>query len=112
LLKHSSGVGIDISLGAMDFEIGVVDRSVKSDFDGTMLRICSRDDLIILKAFAARPQDWIDIERVIAKSSKVGLDWTLIERELKPLLDLKEEPELYNQLLKVKTHVEQTLGRI
>ena len=109
LLKHSSGIGIDISLGALDFEFGVVSRSKKSDFNGTMLQVCSAEDLVILKTFAARPQDWIDVERVIAKNSLAGLDWDLIEKELTPLLVLKEEPELYAQLLKVKSHVEKTL---
>ena len=47
LLKHETGIGIDISLGALDFEVGVIERSQKSDFDGKLLRICSAEDLIM-----------------------------------------------------------------
>jgi len=34
---------------------------VASDLEDARLRTCSAEDLIVHKAFAARPQDWVDI---------------------------------------------------
>jgi predicted nucleotidyltransferase len=57
------------------------------------LRTCSAEDLIVLKAFANRNRDWDDIESVIVRNRE-SLDWNLIYRELKPLADLKEAPDI------------------
>jgi hypothetical protein len=65
---------------------------------GATFRICSAEDLIVLKAFAARPQDWLDIEGVISRSGS-ALDRGLIVEELKPLVELKEEPEIMARLV-------------
>src|SRR5581483_8425705 len=55
LLKASSGVGLDIALAGLPFEESLVGRSSLFQFPGGIdLRTCSSDDLIILKAFAAR----------------------------------------------------------
>lgn len=91
LLRTAAGVPIDVSLGAMPFEERVVDRS--SPFllgGGLSMRTCSAEDLVVLKAFAGRDQDWPDIEGVIARQAQ-ALDSALILRELGPLLELKED---------------------
>jgi hypothetical protein len=46
-------------------------------------------DLIVMKAFAGRSQDWPDIEGIVLRRGH-RLDSHLIERELEPLLALKE----------------------
>ena len=51
-----------------------------SEFDfgaGFRLLTCSAEDLIVLKAFASRPQDWIDIDAVVLRQQRV-LDWKLV----------------------------------
>jgi hypothetical protein len=50
-----------------------------------------------LKAFANRPQDWIDIERVIIRQG-ARLDRRLILTELTPLAELKEDPGILQVL--------------
>lgn len=53
LLRSSSGVGIDVALGALDFEERAVARS--SDWwidDELALRTCSGEDLVVYKVFA------------------------------------------------------------
>ena len=64
---------------------------------GGYIRTCGAEDLVVLKAFAARPQDWIDVEQVIIRQGE-KLDRELIHRELAPLAELKEEPEILAQL--------------
>jgi hypothetical protein len=99
LLRAPSGVGIDIALGALPFEESVVSRSSLFSFTGTVLRTCSAEDLIVMKAFASRPRDWIDVEGIIVRQTG-KLDWTYIDQELRPLAELKEAPEILGELEK------------
>ena len=54
------------------------------------LLTCSAEDLVVLKAFAGRDKDWLDIEGVATRQGK-ALDERLILREIGPLLELKED---------------------
>lgn len=98
LARTRSGVGLDIALGGLPFEEGVVARSSLFIFPPDVpLRICSPECLIVLKAFAARPKDWLDVEGVIIRQTG-RLDWNYIRRQLQPLAELKETPEIMEEL--------------
>jgi hypothetical protein len=58
---------------------------------------CSAEDLIVMKAFAARPKDWLDVEGIIVRQTG-GLDWAYVERHLRPLAELKEAPAIWQEL--------------
>ena len=106
LLRAQSGVGVDIALGALPFEESAVARASNFEYPGKVeLRTCSAEDLIVMKAFAARPKDWIDVDGVIVRQSR-SLDWTYIDRQLKPLLELKGAPEILQQLHRRRTDLE------
>lgn len=91
LVKTSSGIPIDISLGGLPFEERMIERSTVWDpSENLALRTCSAEDLIVLKAFAGRPQDWVDIERVAVRQAG-KLAEALILEELSPLLELKDD---------------------
>jgi hypothetical protein len=98
LLQSKSGIGIDLALGGLPFEKGVVERA--SDFEfisGVILRTCSSEDLVILKAFADRTRDWADIEGILLRGG-AALDWEFIYSQLQPLCELKESPEILVRL--------------
>jgi Nucleotidyl transferase AbiEii toxin, Type IV TA system len=98
LLRNTAGVPIDVALGAIPFEERMVARA--SDFmvaPGATLRTCSAEDLVVLKAFAARGKDWVDIEGIAVRQAH-RLDEPLIWRELDPLLELKGVPEAATRL--------------
>jgi hypothetical protein len=98
LLRANSGVGLDIALAALPFEEAAVERSTVFPFsESTPLRTCSAEDLIVMKAFAARPKDWIDIEGIIIRQAR-QLDWRHIWNHLSPLAELKGAPEILNEL--------------
>jgi hypothetical protein len=98
LLRSRHGVGLDIALGALPFEERMVERSSKFKFPPNVeLRTCSAEDLVVLKAFAARAQDWIDVERTIVRQTG-KLDWQYIFDQLGPLAELKEAPQILDQL--------------
>lgn len=101
LLESGNGIGMDVSLGALPYEERVVERA--SDFQiepGISVRTCSAEDLVVLKAFAGRVKDWLDIEGILARQSG-KLDTKLIFRELAPLLELKEDVEAEKRLRKL-----------
>lgn len=103
LLRSSEGIGIDVSLAALPFEESLIERAVDVEMmPGLALRICSAEDLIILKAFASRPMDWRDVETIVARQETQNLNWSLIEHELSPLVELKGEPEIVVRLARLK----------
>lgn len=93
LVETPEGVPVDIALGGLPFEARVIARSTPFAVAiGVMLVICSAEDLVVLKAFADRMQDWLDIEGVIVRQGP-NLDRSLVLEELGPLLELKEDPQ-------------------
>ena len=105
LLRHANGVKVDIAMGAFPFEVGAAARSRKIRLaEDCELRLCTAEDLIVFKTFAARGRDWLDVEGIIVRQGDANLDWRYIHEQLTPLLALKEAPELLDQLeaLRVK----------
>jgi len=72
LIYASNGVPVDISLSGLPF-------------------------LIILKAFADRTKDWLDVEGIIARQAH-KLDQSYILKQLAPLCDVKNAPEIISKL--------------
>lgn len=103
LLWSQSGLGIDVALGALSFEERAIARSKEVEIaPGIKLRLCSPEDLIVMKAFASREIDWRDIRMTIARQGSNTLDWTYILKEIEPLAALKEEPEIVARLKKMR----------
>jgi len=50
-----------------------------------------------MKAFASRTQDWADIEGIVARSGQ-ELDFAAVEKRLKPLSEIKKEPDFLGRL--------------
>ncbi len=97
-VRTKAGFKADFAFGALPFEESAVTRA--SDYayaEGVVLRVCSAEDLVVMKSFASRPQDWIDIEGVLIRQ-RGALDWTYIYQNLEPLASLKEAPELVVRL--------------
>jgi hypothetical protein len=102
LLSTPGGVGIDVSLGALAFEERVVSRATAFSFGpGLDIRTCSAEDLVVLKLFASRPLDIRDAEGVVIRH-KDQLDWSYIEEELRPLIEVKAEPEILQTLSRLR----------
>ncbi len=103
LLKTEGEIGIDVSLGALPFEEEAINRaSYQNYLPEISLKICSPEDLIVLKAFADRTRDWADIETIVIKQEK--LEWDYIYAQLTPLVELKEAPEILQKLEKLKSN--------
>ena len=91
LIEDERGTPLDIALAALPFEERVLERSTPYPFaSDALLRTCSAEDLVVLKAFADRPQDWLDIEGVVVRQGRL-LERSLVLAELRELLTLKED---------------------
>lgn len=102
LLFASNNVPMDISLGGLPFEEGMIHRATSFEYlPGVTIRTASADDIIISKCFAGRTQDWADVESVLTRQ-RGRLQWDLILRELTFLCELKETPETVDKLLELK----------
>ena len=107
LLRHSSGVGIDIALAALPFEESAVGRSVTIEVEpDCFVRLCTAEDLIVMKAFANRVIDWHDVRGVIVRQGLGNLDWNYINKELAPLCEAKEQPEIVGRLQLLRQELE------
>lgn len=69
------------------------------------LRLCTAEDLLVMKAFASRPLDWNDVRGILVRQGTGTLDWSYIHRQLQPLCEIKEAPEILTQLEKLRRDV-------
>jgi len=84
----------------------LVSRATRFAFPGDVpLLTWSAEGLIILKAFAARGQGWVDIEGIIFRQTG-ALDWTYVDQQITPLAALKDEPEILTGLARRREEFE------
>jgi len=111
LLWAGDGIGLDVAFGALPFEERCVARA--SDWElspAIVLHTCSAEDLVVLKTFAGRGQDWVDVNGILVRQRR-SLDWKLILQELAPLLELRETPENLDRLNQLRLQVEESARR-
>jgi len=61
----------------------------------------------VMKAFAARDKDWADVTSILERRG-FGLDLDLVRRELRPLIEAKEQPDIAVQL---ERRIERYIGK-
>ncbi len=104
LLDGPLGIPADIALGALPFEQRCTERATPFAIGGDQtILTCSADDLVVLKAFAGRPRDWLDIEGIALRQG-ASMNQRQILDEVTPLLALKED--------EVSGQVEALRGRV
>jgi len=98
LLESPGKIGIDVALAGFDFENRVIARATPFEFiPGKPIVTCSAEDLVILKAFADRERDWVDIRGILVRQ-KGRMDWHDLQNQLTGLCELKEAPEIPEKL--------------
>ena len=102
LLRMPEGFGIDVALGALDFEASAVNRATEVEMlPDVRLRLCTAEDLIVMKVFADRPLDWEDVISVVRRQ-RGRVDWSYVNAQLEPLAELKGAPELVVRLRRIR----------
>jgi hypothetical protein len=93
-LDVAGGSEADISFGLPGYEEFVIDRAQPYDLgDGRTVRLCSAEDLIVHKALAGPPPDFMDLEGIVARQ-RAHLDVAYVRRWLEELAHVAEEPEV------------------
>ena len=101
LMTASNGTPVDISFAGLPFEQTMMARATHFAYlPDCSLLTCSVEDLLVLKAFADRTRDWMDVKSILVRQSE-SLDTTYILEHLTPLCDLKEAPEIVTKLQKL-----------
>jgi hypothetical protein len=104
LLASPGGIPVDVAFGATDFERRSIKRSSLWPMpEGEALRTCSAEDLLVHKCFANREHDWVDVDGILARQQG-HLNLRLVRKELKPLVDLKEEPRIIERFEEKVVH--------
>lgn len=91
LVKASNEVALDIALAQFDFELEIIHRATSFEYaPGVSLITISADDLVVLKSFAGRDQDWLDVQGIVA-SQELNRPWIIQQLgllcELEPQVD-------------------------
>lgn len=105
LARASNGIALDIALAGFPYEEQVIARASAFEFaPGVSPRSASAEDLVVLKAFAGRGQDWVDVEGIAVRQSG-RLDWAYIVAHLEPLCMLKGDDESVKRLERIRRSV-------
>lgn len=103
LLQSETAIGIDVTLAALPFEELAISRSVLVEMlPGKPIRLCSPEDLIVMKMFAHRDTDLRDVRSVIVRHGSANLDWAHIETHLASLAELRDDKELVGELHRIR----------
>jgi hypothetical protein len=97
LLKHEpSGIGLDVSLGLLPFEVAAIKGSKIYKIGEVEIRLPRVEDLIIFKSVAHRPQDMIDIQEIIKLNPKV--DGKYLQNQLQEFGRILDKAEIWDDV--------------
>jgi predicted nucleotidyltransferase len=102
LLRHrQSGVSVDLTFGALEFEREMITRAATFEIAGLSLKLPTPEDLIITKAVAQRSKDVADIESVLAACESLDVDRIRrLTAEFAAMLDAPEISDNLERLLR------------
>ncbi len=101
LLIADNKTPIDISLAGLPFEEEIIARATPFRFTPSVtLTTCSAEDLVVLKAIAGRPQDWVDIDGVLVRQTQ--LDWNLLEGKLHSVAEFSPDENLVERVRQLR----------
>lgn len=101
LLHHEeTEIPVDISLGALTFEVEIIQRRQLMNVGSLRLPIITPEDLLIMKALARRPRDIADIESVLDANPQLDLSRVrLWLREFSSVLEMPEIQEEFERIV-------------
>lgn len=99
---NSEGARIDIMLEDTEFDAQIIARAQMVEIaPGRQVRVCSPEDLIVLKMLASRPQDWVDVATVIQKQGE-NLDEDYVLERLRQFERLIDDSTLVSEYQRIR----------
>ncbi len=92
-VESPAGVRIDVVFGLLPFEREAIDRAVAVDIGNVRVRVCTAEDLILMKIVSDRERDLTDA-RSIAQRRFQQLDREYLEPRIRELALLLERPDI------------------
>jgi len=92
MVHRASGVEVDVTFGALDFERDVIARSKPVKVSRLSIPVSTPEDLIILKAIPRRPNDLADIAELLHHHPQLNVG--RIRRIVAEFAGLLEMPEI------------------
>lgn len=103
LLRHiPTGVKVDLAIGMLPFQVNAIQNARTIDLPEGHVRIVGPEDIVIMKAIAGRPQDFLDIEAIL--QNKTPLDRELILGVIKEMASILEEFDHTDQITALFTN--------
>lgn len=96
LCHEETGVEVDVSFGALPFEIEAVERGLDRTAGGIPVRVATPEDLIVMKAVAHRPQDLADIAALV--DAFPTLDRQRVRHWVTQFAEVLDTPELWTDI--------------
>lgn len=101
---------VDFLLAIPGYDEQVVTRAVQHELDDLSIWLCLPEDLIVQKAVAGRPKDWVDIEGILVEQhGKLNLAY--LEDWLAQFAEFLEQPEILTQYQDIQAHIAQTVAK-
>ncbi len=92
LMRHESGVELDVSLAWTDFEREAISAATTATFGSVKAPMARPEDLVVFKAIAGRGKDMDDVAALLALYPK--LDLARVRARVTELAELASAPEL------------------
>ena len=92
------GTKADVVFGLLPYEQEAIARSVERSVEGTQVRFCTAEDLILHKIISQRERDREDVRGVL-KAQRGRLDRGYLEPRLRELSSLLQRPEIWEEYL-------------
>ena len=84
---------VDMLVAVLPYEGLAIQRAERIEIEGLALPVCTAEDLIIHKAIADRPKDWLDIDKILLRQ-RGKLDAMYVRDWLTQFAEALEKPEL------------------
>lgn len=92
----SNGIRIDLIFGLLPFEEEAVGRAIAVTVSGASVRICTAEDLILMKAISERDRDLADAQSIVRRRLQ-DLDLDYLEPRLREMAVLLERDEILSR---------------
>ncbi len=97
LAKSRDNVAYDIALAQFEFEREIIQRASFFEFsDDIELLTVSAEDLVVMKSFAGRDQDWIDVAGIVEANNDLDIEYA--RRQLGLLVNLQSDNDALQKL--------------
>lgn len=95
-LMTPQGIKVDVAFAVLPFQREAITRAATVEIEGTRVRVCRPEDLILHKVVSVRGQDLQDIAFLISRYRDT-LDRGMLDRQVRELADALAMPDIWEQ---------------